>query len=78
MAVRRQASNPEKMPAPFSNSSLVIDEFNATSTNSLGYYHGASGGATAHDFDAQDGGKYLNVSTGDVDGECTRKSPRGG
>lgn len=67
--VRKGTLNPEARAAPFANSSLLIDNFNDTALNTLGFYHGVSGGSTFQDFDSKDGGRYLNVSTGDVDGK---------
>ena len=68
-SVRRQESiSKELNPAPFSNSSLLIDDFSNSSTNSLGFYHGVSGTYTDHDFTDEDGQGYLSVRNANIDG----------
>jgi hypothetical protein len=57
-------------PLPWStaSSSLVIDTFNDTAVNSLGFFHGKNGPVEFGDFEEINGGDYLKVTTGDIDG----------
>lgn len=49
---------------------LLIDTFNDTTRNALGFFHGVSGEARFGEFEELNGGDYLKVTTGDVDGMC--------
>ena len=61
------SSTPEQTPG-----SILVDTFNSTTVNALGLYHGVSGDVKFEDFQETDGGKYLKVSTGDLDGKINR------
>jgi hypothetical protein len=54
-------------PAQAEAISLLIENFGNTDTNSLGFYHGISGGGLFGEFDRGDGTR-LKVSTGNIDG----------
>lgn len=56
---------------------LLIDTFDDIAVNALGLYHGASGNVKVQeDFEETNGGKYLKVSTDNIDGTATLRNAR--